>query len=40
MPHVLTGTVDLEELISAFKELGLDIDRNEATKLLARQVSI
>ncbi|XP_030238267.1 calcium-binding mitochondrial carrier protein SCaMC-1-B isoform X1 [Drosophila navojoa] len=30
------GKVDLEELISAFKDLGLDIDVDEATKLLGR----
>lgn len=28
--------VDLEEIILAFKDLGIDIDRNEATKLLER----
>lgn len=28
--------VDLEEIIIAFKELGIDIDRGEATKLLER----
>lgn len=28
--------VDLEEIIIAFKELGIDIDRKEATKLLER----
>lgn len=33
---MLIGTVDLEELILAFKELGIDIDRTEATKLLER----
>lgn len=31
-----TGSVDLEELILAFKELGIDIDKAEATKLLER----
>ncbi|XP_017842412.1 calcium-binding mitochondrial carrier protein SCaMC-3 isoform X2 [Drosophila busckii] len=30
------GKVDLEELISAFKDLGLDIDVDEAKKLLGR----
>ncbi|XP_030081502.1 calcium-binding mitochondrial carrier protein SCaMC-3 isoform X2 [Drosophila hydei] len=30
------GKVDLEELISAFKDLGLDIDIDEAAKLLGR----
>ncbi|XP_022225328.2 calcium-binding mitochondrial carrier protein SCaMC-1-B isoform X2 [Drosophila obscura] len=30
------GKVDLEELISAFKDLGLDIDVDEARKLLTR----
>lgn len=30
------GSVDLEELIFAFKELGIDIDKAEATKLLER----
>ncbi|KRF84284.1 mitochondrial adenyl nucleotide antiporter SLC25A23 isoform X2 [Drosophila virilis] len=30
------GKVDLEELISAFKDLGLDIDIDEARKLLSR----
>lgn len=30
------GKVDLDELIIAFKELGIEIDRNEATKLLER----
>lgn len=30
------GSVDLEELILAFKELGIDIDKAEATKLLER----
>lgn len=31
-----TGSVDLEELILAFKELGIDVDKAEATKLLER----
>lgn len=30
------GSVDLEELIFAFKELGIDIDKAEAMKLLQR----
>lgn len=30
------GKIDLEELIRAFKELGVEIDRNEAKKLLQR----
>ncbi|XP_058054095.1 mitochondrial adenyl nucleotide antiporter SLC25A25 isoform X2 [Anopheles bellator] len=30
------GMVDLEELITAFKELGIDMDRHEAAKLLKR----
>ncbi|XP_034480379.1 calcium-binding mitochondrial carrier protein SCaMC-3 isoform X2 [Drosophila innubila] len=30
------GKVDLEELISAFKDLGLDVDLDEARKLLSR----
>lgn len=34
--NVWTGSVDLEELILAFKELGIDIDKAEATKLLER----
>lgn len=32
------GSVDLEELIYAFKDLGVDIDKAEASKLLARLV--
>lgn len=28
--------MDLEELILAFKELGIDVDKAEATKLLER----
>lgn len=32
----VAGSVDLEELILAFKELGIDIDKSEATKLLER----
>lgn len=37
-PHRMypVGMVDLEEIILAFKELGIDIDRKEATKLLER----
>lgn len=31
-----TGKIDLEELIRAFKELGIEIAREEATKLLQR----
>jgi len=31
--------VDLEELISAFKDLGLDIDMDEARNLLTRWVN-
>lgn len=30
------GKVDLDELIIAFKELGIEIDRHEAIKLLER----
>lgn len=30
------GKVDLEEMIEAFKELGIDMDRHEAAKLLKR----
>ncbi|XP_055611108.1 calcium-binding mitochondrial carrier protein SCaMC-2 isoform X4 [Uranotaenia lowii] len=30
------GKVDLEEMITAFKELGIDMDRHEAAKLLKR----
>ncbi|XP_012286684.1 calcium-binding mitochondrial carrier protein SCaMC-2 isoform X1 [Orussus abietinus] len=30
------GKIDLEELIRAFKDLGIDMDRGEATKLLQR----
>lgn len=30
------GKVDLEELISAFKDLGIEMDKNEALKLLHR----
>lgn len=30
------GKVDLEEMIEAFKELGIDMDRVEAAKLLKR----
>lgn len=30
------GKVDLEELICAFKDLGIEMDQNEATKLLQR----
>lgn len=33
---LILGMVDLEEIILAFKELGIDIDRKEATKLLER----
>lgn len=33
---MFAGSVDLEELILAFKDLGIDIDRTEATKLLER----
>lgn len=32
----IAGKVDLEELISAFKDLGLEIDIDEARKLLSR----
>jgi hypothetical protein len=28
--------IDVEELIKAFKELGVEVDRTEATKLLQR----
>lgn len=36
--HILsfTGKIDLEELIRAFKELGIEIAQEEATKLLQR----
>lgn len=30
------GKVDLEELISAFKDLGIDMDKTEAKRLLLR----
>lgn len=30
------GKVDLEEMISAFKDLGVDIEKREALKLLQR----
>ena len=30
------GTVDLDELLIAFKELGIQMDRSEAQKLLSR----
>jgi len=33
---LFTGKIDLEELIRAFKELGIEIAREEATKLLQR----
>lgn len=33
---LFVGKVDLEELILAFKELGIEIDKTEATKLLER----
>jgi len=33
---LFTGKIDLEELIRAFKELGIEIGREEATKLLQR----
>jgi hypothetical protein len=32
----ILGMIDVEELIKAFKELGVEIDRNEATNLLQR----
>lgn len=32
----ISGMVDLEEIVVAFKELGIDIDRKEAVKLLER----
>jgi hypothetical protein len=28
--------IDVEELIKAFKDLGVEVDKNEATKLLQR----
>lgn len=31
-----SGTVDLDELIAAFRDLGIDVDETEATKLLQR----
>lgn len=37
--NCITGKVDLEELISAFKDLGLDIDVDEARNLLSRWVN-
>lgn len=30
------GKVDLDEMVEAFKELGIDMDRTEADKLLRR----
>jgi len=36
----IAGKVDLEELISAFKDLGLDIDLDEARNLLTRWVNL
>lgn len=33
--HVL-GMIDVEELIKAFKDLGVEVDKNEAMKLLQR----
>lgn len=36
---IVVGSVDLEELILAFKELGIDVDKTEATKLLERYMS-
>lgn len=33
---MFSGKVDLEELISAFADLGIAIGRNEATNLLKR----
>lgn len=33
---MIAGKVDLEELISAFKDLGLEVDVDEARKLLGR----
>ncbi len=32
------GKIDLEELMRAFHDLGIDLDRNEATRLLQRSV--
>jgi hypothetical protein len=34
------GMIDVEELIKAFKELGVEVDRTEATKLLQRYFHI
>jgi len=33
---LLAGKIDLEELIRAFKELGIEMAQEEATKLLQR----
>lgn len=35
----MDGKVDLEELISAFKDLGIEINKNEAVSLLNRWVA-
>jgi len=32
----LLGMIDVEELIKAFKDLGVEVDRTEAMKLLQR----
>lgn len=32
----VSGMIDVEELIKAFKELGVEVDKKEATKLLQR----
>lgn len=36
LAFVSLGKVDLEELISAFMDLGIEMDRQEAKKLLKR----
>ena len=37
---IYTGKIDLEELIRAFKDLGVEMERAEARKLLRRYVYI
>lgn len=36
--YLFSGKIDLEELIKAFQELGVEMEREEAKKLLARFV--
>lgn len=35
---IRTGLLDIEEIISSFKSLGIDIERSEAEHLLKRSV--